>query len=183
VWENPHGDAPCYVANHHGAGCAIRREVIDKLGGIDPLCRFGSEEIDLCIRAKDIGWGVLYCPDCIVWHNSVLQKQPVKAERMELRAYNNARVMHKYFSTLMARKIANRYLISCCFHTLSAYKLVLTYRLICASLRGRQEGIQQRQQVSAETELFYNNPDLRPDFGNLPLHTKFINRLRNAFVR
>jgi GT2 family glycosyltransferase/glycosyltransferase involved in cell wall biosynthesis len=178
IWENPHGEVQCYLANHHGAGCAIRREVIDKLGGIDPKCRFGSEEIDLCIRAKDMGLGVLYCPDCIVWHNSVLQKQTIKAERMELRAYNNARVMYKYFSARVARMIANRYLISLLSHTLSVGKLALSFQLIRASRRGRQEGIQQHRQVSVETERFYSNPGLLPDFGNHPLHVKFMVKAR-----
>jgi GT2 family glycosyltransferase len=51
-------------------GCAmlIRREVIERIGLLDPAYRMYSEDVDFCLRARRAGWTCLYEPSAVVWH-------------------------------------------------------------------------------------------------------------------
>jgi glycosyltransferase involved in cell wall biosynthesis len=56
-----------------GANMAFRREVLDDIGGFDPLFGAGSvfpaEDLDAASRASATGWDGLYCPDVVVHHH------------------------------------------------------------------------------------------------------------------
>jgi glycosyltransferase involved in cell wall biosynthesis len=56
-----------------GANMAFRREVLDKIGGFDPLFGAGSlfpaEDLDAASRASAAGWKGQYCPDIVVRHH------------------------------------------------------------------------------------------------------------------
>ncbi|MCJ7653002.1 MAG: glycosyltransferase family 2 protein [Actinobacteria bacterium] len=66
-------DTPAYVACVTGAAFAVRRDVLDRVGLLDP----GSfpvyfEETDLCLRARRAGYRVVYVPTArIIHHESV----------------------------------------------------------------------------------------------------------------
>lgn len=51
-----------------GAAMFIRAELYTKLGGLDAEFFAHMEEIDLCWRLKNAGYGILYCPDSLVYH-------------------------------------------------------------------------------------------------------------------
>lgn len=51
-----------------GTSFFIRREVLDKVGLIDPKYFLYYEETDLCLRAARQGWKLYYVPDSTVWH-------------------------------------------------------------------------------------------------------------------
>ena len=50
--------------------CAIllRREVIEKIGLLDPRFFIYYEETDWCVRAHRAGWRILYVPSARLWH-------------------------------------------------------------------------------------------------------------------
>jgi glycosyltransferase involved in cell wall biosynthesis len=56
-----------------GANMAFRREVLDEIGGFDPLFGAGSlfpaEDLDAASRACAAGWNGQYCPDVVVRHH------------------------------------------------------------------------------------------------------------------
>jgi GT2 family glycosyltransferase len=51
-----------------GAFLLIRRQVIDQIGLLDEDFWIYGEDIDWCIRAKKVGWKVMYCPHADVLH-------------------------------------------------------------------------------------------------------------------
>lgn len=60
---------PCEVEYVTGAAMAIRRRVVEQIGGLDE--RFFPayyEDVDLCFRARAAGFRILYWPDAVVLH-------------------------------------------------------------------------------------------------------------------
>lgn len=51
-------------------GCAqmIRAELFQRLGGFDESYQMYSEDADLCQRARNAGYKVVYVPDSRIWH-------------------------------------------------------------------------------------------------------------------
>ena len=50
--------------------CAIllRRQVIEQIGLLDPRFFIYYEETDWCMRARRMGWRILYVPQARMWH-------------------------------------------------------------------------------------------------------------------
>ena len=182
--QNPHGDIPCEVANHHGAGFAIRRELLNILGGIDEECDFGAEELDFAIRVHAQGWQVLYVPELIVYHNSLetinRELKIIQFRRMR-RVFNNVRTYYKFFSVSMASRNSRRYTLIAIRSWVMTQKfngLKDILRIMQAHSEGRKAGLLKHQSVPAKTVEFYNNSNLRPEFGNVPLYRKVIDRIK-----
>ena len=51
-----------------GASMLIRKEVISSIGPMDERYFLYCEETDWCLRAKEDGWRLMYCPQSTVWH-------------------------------------------------------------------------------------------------------------------
>lgn len=51
-----------------GASMIIRRELYEKLGGFDPGFFLYSEETDLCLRLRELGFEIGYVPEVVVEH-------------------------------------------------------------------------------------------------------------------
>ncbi len=51
-----------------GACMAVRKDVFDKLGGFDEEYEFGWEDTDLCVRARQQGYMILYNPEAVLFH-------------------------------------------------------------------------------------------------------------------
>lgn len=52
-----------------GACLAIRREVFDQLGGFDPELPVNYNDVDLCLRARQAGYRVMYEPAALLRHD------------------------------------------------------------------------------------------------------------------
>ncbi len=52
------------------SGCCmlIRRQVFEKIGLLDPDYFMYYEDVDFCLRAKNNGFQVTYCPNSVIWH-------------------------------------------------------------------------------------------------------------------
>ncbi|MGC9328135.1 MAG: glycosyltransferase family 2 protein [Candidatus Hinthialibacter sp.] len=61
-------DAPREVEYLTGASLAIRRSLLDQLGGLDEGFPLYFEDLDLSIRMKQAGYAVLYQPSSVVYH-------------------------------------------------------------------------------------------------------------------
>ena len=61
--------APLRVDWVSGGCFLIRREVIDRVGDLDPRYFFYSEDMDWCRRARRAGWEVHYLPQAAVLHD------------------------------------------------------------------------------------------------------------------
>ena len=64
-----HSDAPFEVDWVSGAGLMFRREVLERLGGLDERFWMYWEDADFCFRAKQEGWRVFCLPAAVVVHH------------------------------------------------------------------------------------------------------------------
>jgi glycosyltransferase involved in cell wall biosynthesis len=85
----------------HGANMALRRRVIDEVGGFDPMLGAGTpfpiEDVDILARALAAGWAGAYRPELVVWHHH--GRKPGDALHKLLRYYDYGR--GAYFAKLM----------------------------------------------------------------------------------
>ncbi|GIU86867.1 MAG: hypothetical protein KatS3mg009_1382 [Acidimicrobiia bacterium] len=56
------------VAWCSGAAMWLRRDALDDVGGWDERYHMFFEDVDLCLRLRQAGWGVEYQPAGVVWH-------------------------------------------------------------------------------------------------------------------
>jgi GT2 family glycosyltransferase len=59
---------PVQVESVIGAFMLIRRELWQKIGGLDERYFFFFEETDFCAQARKLGWAVFHLPQVQVWH-------------------------------------------------------------------------------------------------------------------
>lgn len=70
-WSNPHHPdvmTPCAVTWTTGAALAIRHTLWDRLGGFDPAFPMYWEDVDICLRAREMGVVTWYQPACTLFH-------------------------------------------------------------------------------------------------------------------
>ncbi|MGQ9599750.1 MAG: glycosyltransferase family 2 protein [Anaerolineae bacterium] len=64
-----------------GACLMVRREVYERVGGLDERFFMYSEELDWCRRIKSAGWTVVYLPDAVVVHHEGKSSEQAVAAR------------------------------------------------------------------------------------------------------
>lgn len=52
------------------ANLLVHADAFDAIGGFDPAWRHIGEDSDFCLRARDAGYGLAFCPDAIVEHHA-----------------------------------------------------------------------------------------------------------------
>jgi O-antigen biosynthesis protein len=70
-----------------GCNCAIRRDVLEALGGFDPRFRVAGDDVDLCWRIHDLGLEIGFSPAAMVWHR---RRDSVRAYVHQQRGYGRA---------------------------------------------------------------------------------------------
>ncbi len=63
--ENLTRDVPAVT----GACLAIRSDLFSAAGGFDEEFRNGYEDVDLCLRVRDVGWRIRYVAESVVLHH------------------------------------------------------------------------------------------------------------------
>ncbi|HWY08196.1 MAG TPA: glycosyltransferase family 2 protein [Candidatus Acidoferrales bacterium] len=75
---------PVAVESVIGAFFLVRREVWEKLGGMDERFFFFLEETDFCLRARQAGFATMHLPQVRVWHGQgQTAKQDLASARIE----------------------------------------------------------------------------------------------------
>jgi GT2 family glycosyltransferase len=76
----------------HIPGCnmAFRREVLEEIGGFDPIYRAAGDDVDLCWRLQDKGYQIGFSPAAVVWH---FRRNTVKAYVGQQRGYGKAEAL------------------------------------------------------------------------------------------
>ncbi|MCC7260914.1 MAG: glycosyltransferase, partial [Candidatus Latescibacteria bacterium] len=74
VYRGAAGDDPRVLVQRDldmvtGACMLVRRELFVARGGLDTAYVNGVEDVDLCLRIRQAGYRVVYCPDCVVEHH------------------------------------------------------------------------------------------------------------------
>lgn len=173
-----HGDSAMDIANFHGACHMLRRDLVGQVGLNDEACSFGGEELDYSIRVRAAGHRVVYTPRATVLHNNHTRPGGEDRSRRGRWVYNFLRVYHKHFPWTVASGLSGRYLARHLLSGLRAHGPVFPLTLIVAGLRGMRDGRRQHRRVPDDVTRFYRNPELRPDFGNVPLTRKAFGLLR-----
>jgi len=175
--QNPHGSKPCFVANHHGAGFALRREVFLQTGGIDELCEYGADELDLSIHAHSFGWLTRYTPEITVYHNSKIWSDGIERGRYKGYIYNNIRLYYKYFPPYMAIRNSIRYFFVYLYSWVCTFGLSDLGAVFNIALNARRDGLKMHHSLPLDTIHYYDSTSLRPEFGNVPLSLKIYSKL------
>ena len=67
--DDPRVNAVCDFDMVTGACMLVRRSLFIELAGFDEEFLNGVEDVDLCLRARELGWRVVYCPTSVVEHH------------------------------------------------------------------------------------------------------------------
>jgi GT2 family glycosyltransferase len=76
----------------HIPGCnmAFRREVLEEIGGFDPLYRAAGDDVDVCWHLHDRGYRIGFSPAAMVWH---FRRNTVGAYIGQQRGYGKAEAL------------------------------------------------------------------------------------------
>ena len=76
----------------HVPGCnmAVRRDVLLSLGGFDAQYRAAGDDVDLCWRLLDAGYGIGFAPGAMVWHH---RRCTVRTYFKQQKGYGQAEAM------------------------------------------------------------------------------------------
>jgi GT2 family glycosyltransferase len=97
--ESDHGqyDTMQDVDYFPGFGFMARREVFERLNFIDEsFYGYGHEDTDFCLRARQLGYRVVYVPKAIMWHRGSATIGGYSARKKYLEAVNSAYFVRKY---------------------------------------------------------------------------------------
>lgn len=83
-----------------GAAMLVRKEVYEQLGGFDEQFFIYVEDVDLCYRAWQAGWKVLYYPDAVIVH-AIGRSTDLVANKMIITFHQS---MYKFYKKHYARK-------------------------------------------------------------------------------
>jgi len=85
----------------HVPGCnmAFRRDVLEQIGGFDPMFRHAGDDVDVCWRILEQDWRIGFSPSAVVWHH----------RRPSVRAYWKQQVGYGVAESLLERKHPNKF--------------------------------------------------------------------------
>lgn len=95
-----------------GACMLLRRAVLEQIGGFDEGFFMYSEELDLCRRAVDAGWQVVYLPAAVVTHYEGKSSEQVVAARHIRFHSSRVRYVRKYHGRLAAAAVRSFLLLT-----------------------------------------------------------------------
>lgn len=170
-------DGERQLSNFHGACHLIRRPVLDAIGYNDEGCAFGGEELDLSIRARAAGFAVEYVGQALVLHDNFARPGDEGRDRRERWIYNFTRVFNKHFPLAVAVPFSLRNLLSHIVVGGRSFGPWHSLALIGAAARGFRDGRRTHKSVPAAVVQFYRDPTLRPEYGNVPVWRKLMQRL------
>ena len=84
------------------AACQIwKKNVFNEIGGFDEGYFYGYEDVDICLRARRLGFEIVHCPESFVIHNEFgTQKVVNSAEKQKNRLKNMAHFSKRWYATL-----------------------------------------------------------------------------------
>lgn len=98
-------DRARHVDVAQGACLLLRREALEQVGLLDERFFMYSEEVDLCLRLREYGWGICWVPQARVLHHGGQSTQQA-AETMFLHLYQSKML---YFRKHGGASAAQRY--------------------------------------------------------------------------
>lgn len=95
VAQAPGGPVHVLIADdraEHLPGCnmAFRRDVLEQVGGFDPVYTAAGDDVDLCWRVLDRGWDIGFHSAALVWHH---RRVGTRAYLRQQRGYGRAEAL------------------------------------------------------------------------------------------
>ncbi len=87
---------PDYVMNFWGCGAAIKKELINKIGGYDPKLFLYRNELEMGIRTLVNGYKVYHCQDILAYHKAPINRYLNKRTFLYVNM-NDIYLLYKYF--------------------------------------------------------------------------------------
>ena len=79
------------IAEHvPGCNLSVRRDVLMKIGGFDPMYRAAGDDVDVCWRIQEAGYTIGYHPSALVWHH---RRNSLKAYWKQQKGYGKAEAL------------------------------------------------------------------------------------------
>jgi cellulose synthase/poly-beta-1,6-N-acetylglucosamine synthase-like glycosyltransferase len=79
------------VAEHiPGCNMAFRRDVLESIGGFDPVFRTAGDDVDVCWRLQNKGYKIGFDPAAVVWH---FRRNTVRDYLKQQRGYGKAEAL------------------------------------------------------------------------------------------
>lgn len=103
--EGQYDGDPVDVVWASGACMTVRRDIYDRLGGLDPKFFAHMEEIDLCCRMLNDGWRVCAISGSKVYHVGGASLSQGNPQKTYLNFRNNLLLLHKNLTRKRGRKI------------------------------------------------------------------------------
>jgi N-acetylglucosaminyl-diphospho-decaprenol L-rhamnosyltransferase len=94
IWDAEHYGREQSVDWMMGACLLLRAEMLRSVGGFDERFFLCSEEVDLCRRAREAGWSVMYTPEVTVVHPQA--PLPGDAHRVRLEEWSRILYLRKW---------------------------------------------------------------------------------------
>lgn len=79
------------IAEHvPGCNLSIRKNVLMKIGGFDPVYRAAGDDVDVCWRVQEAGCTIGFHPGAVVWHH---RRNSIKAYWKQQKGYGKAEAL------------------------------------------------------------------------------------------
>lgn len=140
--ENGQHDEVKEVDFVNGACLMVKREVVEKLGGLPVDYFLMWEDIDYCINAKRHGYKVVYVPSSVIWHKISASIKKMRAATMYYGRRGNIIFIKKYAS--LPQKISSLIWLIFIYGTISSLYYAIRYRsldILKYSLKGIIAGL------------------------------------------
>ncbi|MBD3250096.1 MAG: glycosyltransferase [Candidatus Pacebacteria bacterium] len=95
-----------------GCSMLVRREVVEKVGILDKKYFLYLEDVDLCMRAKQDGFSVKFCPESIVWHINAGSSQGAGSELQQYYLTRNKLLFFFKYGTFRVRLTTFRLMVN-----------------------------------------------------------------------
>jgi O-antigen biosynthesis protein len=79
------------IAEHvPGCNLSVRKDVLMKIGGFDPIYRCAGDDVDVCWRIQEAGYTIGFHPSALVWHH---RRNSFKAYWKQQQGYGKAEAL------------------------------------------------------------------------------------------
>ncbi|WP_246113299.1 glycosyltransferase [Segetibacter aerophilus] len=79
------------IAEHiPGCNLSVRKDVLMKIGGFDPMYRAAGDDVDVCWRIQEAGYTIGFHPSALVWHH---RRNSLKAYWKQQQGYGKAEAL------------------------------------------------------------------------------------------
>lgn len=83
----------------------VSREAFESIGGFDTGYVYGWEDVDLCLRLRREGLGVVVCNEAVLQHNESWTQRSLDTETRRANYYNNSQRFNDHWAPELTRAI------------------------------------------------------------------------------